>query len=335
MEPSFQPQPPVHRPSRFSNPLIWLLGFSALIFVLLLGVSALRQRGGSVSSTSTPFLLRAAAGGRVAVLELKGVILDSKKTLTRLDRLAENEGIAAVVLRLNSPGGSVAPSQEIYEAVKAFPKPLVVSMGAVAASGAYYIATGAKKVYANPGTLTGSIGVIMEFLNLEKLYEWAKVDRYSVKTGPFKDIGAEYRKMSDAEKALLQNLVGDILSQFREAVVQGRGLDPQVVERLSDGRIFSGRQAYQAGLVDALGTLQDAIQEAATLAGIKGKPRVVYVEKPKSVWERVLEESSGSDPSEDASSLGGSASPFFSFLPAQWGRFGALLLARLLEGRMQ
>ncbi len=146
-----------------------------------------------------------------------------------------------------------------------------------------------------------SIGVIMEFINLEKLYSWAKVDRYSVKSGKFKDIGAEYRDMTSDEKALLQTMVNDILSQFREAVAKGRGLKLEHVVTLSDGRIFSGRQAKTAGLIDELGTITDAINEAAKEAGIKGKPTVYYIEKPKSMIEKLFE-----DPTADSQEAAGS-----------------------------
>jgi protease-4 len=285
------------------NPLALVLGLSAAFFFVFLVISGVfyvakssgKIRGGSASTSLF------SSHGMVGVIELNGIILDSKKVLARLERLEESDQIKAVVLRLNSPGGAVAPSQEIYEAVKAYKKPLVISMGSVAASGAYYIASGAKKVFANPGTMTGSIGVIMEFLNLEKLYSWAKVGRFSVKSGKFKDIGAEYREMTADEKALLQTMVNDILSQFREAVAKGRNLTPEHVVAISDGRIFSGRQAKAEGLVDELGTMKDAVTEAAKQGGIVGKPTVYYIEKPKSVVEKLFE-----DPSADSQEAPGS-----------------------------
>lgn len=264
---------------RKMNPLAVVLALSAAFFALFLlvsgGVYLSRTSGGSkaTASSGAGFL---SGQGEVGVIELNGVIMDSKKTLKRLEKFEEDDSIKAVVLRINSPGGAVAPSQEIYEAVKAYKKPLVASMGSVAASGGYYIAMGAKKVYANAGTITGSIGVIMEFVNLERLYEWAKVQRYSIKTGKFKDVGAEYKSMDPEGRALLQAMVNDVLGQFKTAVAAGRKLTLQQVDAIADGRIFSGAQAKGLKLVDELGTLQDAIQEAARQGKITGKPTVVY-----------------------------------------------------------
>jgi protease-4 len=279
------------------SPLAWVLILSSVFFLLFVVISGgyylSRSPGGSRGSKgSSSFLM---GGGSVGIIELNGMIMDSRKTIDRLEKFEDNDQIKAVVLRLNSPGGSVAPSQEIYEAVKAYKKPIVVSMSSVAASGAYYIACGAKKVFANPGTITGSIGVIMEFVNLQKLYEWAKVQRYSIKTGKFKDAGAEYRQMSPEERALLQGMVDDVLLQFKQAVASGRGLKMEAVTAVADGRIFSGAQAKAAKLVDELGTLQDAVNEAAKMAGIKGKPNTIYPERSRRRFlDLIMDEGGGS-----------------------------------------
>lgn len=265
---------------RSLNPLALVLALSGLfflIFLLVSGVLFLGKGGGTESPTSRALFRH----DSVAVVELNGVILDSKKVLKRLERAEEDPSVKAVVLRLNSPGGAVAPSQEIYERVKKFKKPLVASMGSVAASGAFYIACGVKQVFANPGTITGSIGVIMEFANLEKLYEWAKIKRYSIKTGRFKDAGADYREMTEEDRALLQGMVDDVLLQFKEAVSQGRNISMEEVTAIADGRVLSGSQAIKAKLVDRLGTIDDAILEAAKQGGIEGKPHVVYPEESK------------------------------------------------------
>lgn len=291
---------------RSTNPLALVLLLSGGFFMLFLMLSGLmyvyKSPGASDGSGSSSLFGR----GSVGVVEVNGVILDSKKTLAKLEKFEENEQVKAVVVRLNSPGGAVAPSQEIYQAVKNYKKPLVVSMGSIAASGAFYVACGAKKVYANPGTMTGSIGVIMEFANLEKLYQWAKIQRYVVKTGKFKDVGAEYREMTPEEKGLIQRMVDDVLGQFKSAIATGRKLSMEQVTQVADGRIFSGSQAKEAHLVDELGTITDAIQEAAKLGGIKGKPSVVYGERQKRGWmDFVMDDSTWTDGSDSSLAGGG------------------------------
>ncbi len=248
------------------------------------------------------------AGGRlfqseaIGIVELNGVIMDSKKTLKALKQFDKDPAIQGVVLRINSPGGSVAPSQEIYEAVKKFKKPLVASMGSVAASGGFYVACGAKKVFANPGTITGSIGVIMQFANLSKLYEWAKVKRYSLTTGKYKDAGAEYREMTAEEKALLQAMINDVLGQFKAAVRDGRHLSAEAVTAVADGRIFSGSQAKALKLVDELGGIQEAVEEVAKLAKIKGEPKIVYPSKShKNIFDFIPTDDDAADEESRAS----------------------------------
>lgn len=301
MSPSFFKKP--------TNPLALVLMLSAIFFVLFLVISGVvfmyRAPDGLPRMTAGGgrFLGMGLAGGSVGVVEINGPIMDSRKTLRRLERLEEDPAVKAVVVRLNSPGGAVAPSQEIYEAVRSFKKPVVASMGSVAASGAFYVAMGAKKVFANPGTITGSIGVIMQFANLEKLYEWAKIQRYVIKTGKFKDVGSEFRAMTPEEKGLLQQMIDNVLVQFKTAVVKGRGLKMDRVTAIADGRIFSGEQAYQSRLVDELGTLQDAIDEAGSLGGIKGKPHVVYADEGGRKWLDLLLDNGADEDSRSA--LGG------------------------------
>ena len=200
------PPPSQEIKKRHLNPLALILGLSAVLFGMFLVFSFVYFIvKGSSWKASDETVFESGKGEYVAVIELKGAIMESKKLLKKLKAAEEEKDIKAVVLQMNSPGGVVAPSQEIYEAVKKFPKPLVVSMESVAASGAYYIAAGSKKIFANAGTLTGSIGVIMSFANLKKLYEWAKIERFSIKTGKFKDSGAEYRDMNPEEKAYFQD----------------------------------------------------------------------------------------------------------------------------------
>ena len=236
----------------------------------------------------------------VALLEINGVIMDSKKALKSLKTFEENPNVKALVVRINSPGGAVAPSQEIHDAIRRFPRPKVASMSSVAASGGYYVAVAADKIYSNPGTITGSIGVIMEFANLEKLYDWAKIKRYSIKTGKFKDSGAEYREMQPEERALLQGMVDDVLVQFKTAVATGRKMTFDEVTPLADGRVFSGTQAKAARLVDELGGIDDAIAAAGKLGGIEGKPKIISEEKKKHGPLELLQDLMKDDDDEDA-----------------------------------
>jgi protease-4 len=291
------------------NPLALVLGLSAVLFGLFLIFSFVYffAKGGDSwkdGGANKEKLFGTGKSEYVAVIELKGVIMDSKKILKNLKDAAEDDEIKAIVLRLNTPGGAVAPSQEIYEAVKVYPKPLVVSMGSVAASGGYYIASGAKKIFANAGTLTGSIGVIMEFLNLKKLYEWAKVDRFSIKTGKFKDSGAEYRDMNPEEKAYFQDLVMNTLDQFKGAVAAGRHMSAEEVTAIADGRVFTGLQAKGLKLVDEIGTQEDAVQYIAKEAKIKGKVKVAYPsKKSKGLMDLLNGGGSDEDGFEEESSL--------------------------------
>jgi protease IV len=216
---------------------------------------------------------------RIALIRVEGVIMDSQTTVSELKRFSENPSIKAIVLRIDTPGGGVVPSQEIYDAVKRVRnksnKAVIASMGSVAASGGYYIAAATDRIVANPGTLTGSIGVIMETANVEGLLQKIGVEGVVIKSGKFKDVGSPLRKMSSEERGLLQGVMDDVHRQFIEAVAEGRSLELRVAQALADGRIFTGRQAKDAKLVDELGDLEDAIQLAADVVGIQGEPKVV------------------------------------------------------------
>jgi protease IV len=216
---------------------------------------------------------------RIALIRVEGVILDSQTTIGELKRFSENPSIKAIVIRIDSPGGGVVPSQEIYNAVKRVRskhnKAVIASMGSVAASGGYYIAAATDRIVANPGTLTGSIGVIMETANVEGLLQKIGVEGVVIKSGKFKDVGSPLRKMSADERGLLQGVMDDVHKQFIEAVAEGRSLELRAAQALADGRIFTGRQAKEAKLVDELGDLEDAIQLAAEVVGIEGEPKVI------------------------------------------------------------
>ena len=216
---------------------------------------------------------------RVALIRVEGVILDAQQTVDEIKKFGETPSVKAIVLRIDSPGGGVVPSQEIHDAVRRVRskhnKTVIASMGSVAASGGYYIAAATDRILANPGTLTGSIGVIMETANLEGLLKKIGVESVVVKSGQHKDIGSPFRQMSDDERRLLQAVMDDVHQQFIEAVAEGRSLELGDVAPLADGRIFTGRQAKEFKLVDELGDLDDAIKLAADLGGIEGEPRVV------------------------------------------------------------
>jgi protease IV len=221
-------------------------------------------------------------GKRVGLVEILGDIESSEGVVDQLDHMRLDSSVRAVVLRLDSPGGGVAASQEIYDAVRRVTdddKPVVASMGGVAASGAYYIACAADTIVSNPGTLTGSIGVIMSFPNTEELFKKVGLRFEVVKTGKFKDIGSLSRPMTPDEKALLQGVLSSVYEQFVKAISDGRGMDRKDILPYADGRIFSGAQAQDLGFVDKLGDLNDAIQLAGTMAGIKGRPVVVRKER--------------------------------------------------------
>jgi len=217
-------------------------------------------------------------GGRVAIVELDGIILDVDDLVRELRAYRETPAVRAVVIRINSPGGVVAPTQELHEALKrlrAAGKPVVASLGAVAASGGYYTAVAADRIYASPGSLTGSIGVIMQLANVEGLMKKVGVEYIVVKAGQFKDVGSFARPMTPEERRVLQTLLDDVHAQFIDAVAAGRKLDRDQAVRFADGRVFSGAQAKALRLVDALGGLEDAVDAAATLAGLPRPPRTV------------------------------------------------------------
>ncbi|MDT8440556.1 MAG: signal peptide peptidase SppA [Desulfuromonadales bacterium] len=233
-------------------------------------------------------------GDKVGVIEVFGVISDSREIIEHLHRFRDNDSIKAIVLRIDSPGGGVGASQEIHDEVRAIDqiKPVVASMGSVAASGGYYIAAPARKIIANPGTITGSIGVIMQFANFQELLKKIGLYNEVVKSGPHKDLGSPVRPMSEADRRILQAMIDDVHDQFVASVAVGRDLDPAQVRELADGRIFTGRQAREFGLVDELGNLQVAIARAGQLARIEGEPTVVYPAKQKPrLLDYLIEES--------------------------------------------
>ncbi len=234
---------------------------------------------------------------RIGVIEIKGTITGSMDTLKQIKEFRNDTAIRAILVRIDSPGGAVGPSQEIYREIlrTVKTKPVVVSMGGVAASGGYYIASAASYIIANPGTITGSIGVIIYFPNLRELFDKIGYQMTTVKSGKFKDIGNPAREMTPEEKELLQNTINETYAQFVRDVAKARDLPEQDVRQVADGRIIMGEKARELKLVDGLGNFEDAVDKAAELGKIEGEPDLVYAKKKKfSVLDLVL----GSDASD-------------------------------------
>ncbi|MFM8270515.1 MAG: signal peptide peptidase SppA [Pseudomonadota bacterium] len=231
---------------------------------------------------------------RVAIIDLKGVIYKSGSFTRKVSRLLEDGKVKALVVRINSPGGLVGPSQEIFQILKKANEkvPVIASIGSVGASGGYYAALGARKIFANPGSLTASIGVISEFANLEKLYQWAKIDRFALKSGKLKDVGSETRKMTPEEREFLTAMLNDIHDEFKKTVQTQRKLTPEETEKWTDGRVMTGSQAFKAKLVDGLGGIEDALVEAKRTANLPEKAPVEY---PESQRKGLLRELLSSD----------------------------------------
>lgn len=259
--------------------LLLLIGFFFLLLMVLAG-SIFEKR------TLT-------WGERVGVVTIEGVIRNSQEISRQLDAYGKDGSIKAVVIRIDSPGGGVTPSQEIHNAVLAVKakKKVVASMGSVAASGGYMIACAADRIVANPGTITGSISAMMHFANVQELLRKIGLKSSVVKSGRFKDIGSPTRPMTEDERALIQSLVDDTYEQFLDIVAKGRRIPMEDLRRMADGRLFTGKQAQKLGLVDELGDLRHAVRLAGSLSGIEGEPTVVYPAKKKlTFWDLILQQ---------------------------------------------
>lgn len=256
--------------------MIIILSFFLLLLILFIGFSGIYSEDGTYLYSF---------GKKVAIIEIYGVIDNSNEVIRQLKKYAKDSSIPALVLDVDSPGGAVVPSQEIYEEVlkvRKEGKKVVASLRGLGASGGYYVACAADTIVANPGTLTGSIGVIFEFPVMQELFRKLGVRFEVVKRGELKEVGTWNRPMTNEERELLQSVIDDTYDQFVKAVVESRNLDEEKVLELADGRIFTGRQAKELGLVDGLGDLEDAIMIAGKMGGIEGFPRTIR-EKPKKV----------------------------------------------------
>jgi protease-4 len=258
------------------------------------------------------------AGERVGVVEIKGLIADSRTVLKQLDRFARDPNIKAIVVRINSPGGAVGPSQEILREIEKIrpTKKVVASLGTLAASGGYYIACGADLIMANRGTATGSIGVIMQFTNVEALTKKIGLDFFNLKAGRYKDVGSPFRPMSKEEQAYMQGLIDNIYQQFLRDVSRNRNIPLEKMRTIAEGKIYTGEEAKTVGLVDEFGNLSDAIERAGRLGGIKGRVEAVYPQKEGFSLLRLL---LGDDTEESLSSSLALPYPEPAFLPA-WFR---------------
>lgn len=257
-----------------------LISFTVFIFIVFL----------SVFNESDTENVYAGSNGTVALVELQEPITNSENIVRQLKQYRESNSVAAIVLRIDSPGGSVAPSQEIFEEVKKTKKikPLVVSMGSVAASGGYYIALGADRIVANPGTVTGSIGVISQFIHYNDLLQKLGITSTTVKSGKLKDAGSPLRPSTKEDIAYFQEMIDDIYDQFVSSVAEERHLNKALVKKLADGRVFTGRRAYELRLIDTLGTYEDAITIAAKLAKIYGSPTVIRERKKEKLSDMLF-----------------------------------------------
>ncbi len=228
---------------------------------------------------------------KIAMVEVNGAILDSYDIVRQIRNYRRDDEIKGIIIRIDSPGGAVAPAQEIYDEVlkvRADKKKIYTSMGSLAASGGYYIASASDRIFANPGTLTGSIGVIMAFSNAEKLMNKIGLRPEVIKSGKFKDTGSPLRSMTKKERQYLQSVVNDVHQQFVEAVAKGRNMDIKEASKFADGRIFTGRKAHEMKLVDDLGGLELTISKLGEALGIEGRPKVVYEEPEESFMDWLL-----------------------------------------------
>lgn len=269
----------------------WRMGCLVLVALFCIGTGLVVVLGAFSFFGGANKSLSMFSGDQIGIIRVSDIIISSEEIVEGIYKLKKEESIKALVIRLNSPGGGVAASQEIYEAVLDFKKSgkkVIISMGGIAASGAYYIACAGDTVIANPGTITGSIGVIFQFPYFQKLFKKIGVEMEVIKSGDFKDAGSPHRKMSKKERAVFQQLIDDTWMQFVEAVSNGRGIPIESVKKLADGRIFSGKQALAVGLVDQLGTFEFAKGVARKAAGLSDDAKTFEFHRKKAFWERVM-----------------------------------------------
>ncbi len=277
-------------PYLFTFMIISALFTVAVISVVLVVAATVKQAGFSD-------LISEPGDGKVGVVEIDGVITDSQEAIALIKRFRENDDIRAIIIRINSPGGVIGPSQEIYREIRKTTqtKKVVASMGSIAASGGYYVAAATNGIVANPGTITGSIGVIMAYTNFRKVLDKIGMVPVVIKSGPYKDLGSPTKEMSKEERGVLQAFVDQAHRQFVTAVAKARNMDIEDVKSLADGRIYTGEEAVKQGLIDRLGNFEDAIQWAGEMGGIKGRVATVYKKKEKLSFLKYMLESVAQD----------------------------------------
>ena len=268
----------------------WFLGILAVLALFAVGFTLFIISFVSSPSDKTE-TITVGSGERIAVIDLRGEITSSEEVIRQLKKYRGTGGVKAIVLHIDSPGGGVVASQEMYEEVRKTRdggKPVIVAMGSLAASGGYYVSCGATRLVANRGTLTGSIGVISEFLQLKDALEKLGISLKTIKAGKLKDAGSPTKQMTEDDQAYFQTLMDDVHRQFMDVVARERKMSPEKVRRLADGRVFTGEQAVELGLVDTLGTFEDAIKIAAGIAGISGDPSIVKERRRQGWWDMMF-----------------------------------------------
>lgn len=257
-----------------------------LVFVVLAGVAAFLMSDFELTVKNN----------RIGVVEIKGTIIGSQETVKQLKEFRKDSSVKAIVVRIESPGGAVGPSQEVYTEIRRTiqTKPVVASLGGVAASGGYYIASAASAIVANAGTITGSIGVIIYFPNLKELFEKIGYQMTTIKSGQFKDIGNPSRTMTPEEQSLIQDTINETYAQFVRDVAQARNLPQEQVKKVADGRIIMGEKALELKLIDQIGNYQDALDKAAELGKIEGEPEIIHgKKKSRSLMDLILGSEAG------------------------------------------
>jgi protease-4 len=274
----------------------WFLGIfiGIVLIVIVFFAAALFYFAGSLKHTEKTFYyeVSGSGSGKVAIVELDYTIIDPESLVRQFKKYREDKSIKAIVLRINSPGGGVAASQEMYEEVKRTRdagKPVVVSFGSIAASGGFYVACGGSYIVANPGSITGSIGVIAQFITIKELADKIGIKETTVKTGKFKDSGDPFRELNKDDLEYFQSVVNDSYEQFLEVVSKERKIPMEQLKEIADGRVFTGKQALELKLVDTLGTYQDAIMIAARLGKIEGEPAIVKEKVKRGILDLLLE----------------------------------------------